>query len=787
VSMLDRKLRRDLVQMAGQAITIALVVACGIAIFMAGFGTYGSLREAQRGYYAASHFADIFARLKRAPSALAPRLAEISGVAQLTTRLVFEITIDLPGVTMPLSGRIIALPERGEPILNRLYLRRGRLPEPLSENEVLASEGFAEANHLRPGDTLSAILNGKQERLRIVGVVLSPEYVYASPAGDPIPDNKRFGVFWMGYDALAAAFDMDGAFNDVALSLAPGAEPVAVMAEVDRLLEPYGGLVAYGRYHQPSNRYVEDEIEQQRIIATTIPVVFLAVAAFLVNVVMGRLVQTQRAQIAVLKAVGYENVAIALHYLKFAGIVVLAGAVLGIVLGVATERLVLESYTWFFRFPVFTLEIPIWVPAFAIAVSLLAAVAGALGSLRLVVALAPAEAMRPPTPQTYRRTLADRLPWLGRLSAQALMTLRGLTGRPLRTMVTTLAIALSAAMVILSVFWRDALDYMVDVQFAAAERGDAHVTFSEPVSSRAVREIAHLPAVLYAEGSRTVPVRLRAGHRSYRTSITGLEPQARLRRLIDADLDPIPLPPDGLLLSERLAQRLHVAPGDPVDVDVLEGERPHREIRVAALVNDQIGLAGYMDRRALNRLMREGDMVSAVAVSMDRPGANELYAALKQVPKVETVALKALSLRSFRETTGLLVLLMAAVMTGFALTIAVGVVYNSARIALQERAWDLASLRVLGFTRAEVSRLLLGEIAVELLVALPLGLWLGYGAVLLVVAAYETEMFKIPAVVEPRSYAVATLAIVAAAAFSALIVRRKIDRLDLVAVLKARE
>jgi putative ABC transport system permease protein len=787
VRMLDRKLLRDLTQMKGQAITIALVVACGIAVFVSAISTYASLRDAQSRYYAASHFADVFARLKRAPEALEPRLTELSGTAQVETRLVFDITIDLPGVAVPLSGRVISLPERGEARLNRLHLRRGRMPSPDSASDVLASEGFASANRLRPGDTLDAILNGKKQPLRIVGIVLSPEYVYASPAGDPIPDDKRFGVLWMGHRALAAAFNMEGAFNDAALSLAPGTDPAAVIDRLDRLLEPYGGLVAYGRYHQPSDRFVSDEIEQQRIMASTVPVVFLVVAAFLVNVVIGRIVETQRAQIAALKAIGYGNAAIATHYLKFVSVVVLGGAFLGIVLGLVTGRLIMESYTWFFRFPVFALTLEPWVPILAVAISLVAAVSGALGSLSAVVALAPAEAMRPPSPPIYRRASADRLPWARWVPARRLMILRDIMRRPLRTLFTILGIALSLPVVILSLFWQDALDYMVDVQFAVAERGDAVVTFTEPVSSRATREIAHMPGVMHAEGMRIVPVRLRAGHRSYRTSITGLLPRATLHRLMDEDAHPIPLPPDGLLLSQRLGERLGIEPGDRVEIEALEGDRPRRDIRVAGLANDQVGLSAYMDVRALNRLMREDDAMTAVTVAMDRSQQDRFYAALKQVPKVETVSIKALSLKAFRETTGLLILIMAGVLSGFALTIAVGVVYNSARIALQERAWDLASLRILGFTRAEVSWLLLGEIAAELAIALPIGLWLGYWAVRLLVDLHETEMFKVPAIIEPRSYALATLGVVAAAALSALIVRRRIDGLDLVAVLKARE
>ena len=467
--------------MRGQIVTIALVVASGVAIFVAAMGAYHSLVGAQADYYRATRFADVFVSLKRAPLSLERQLAELSGIGQLETRLVKEVTIDLPGVGVPISGRLISLPERGELRLNRLYLRQGRMPEPNAPDEVLASEAFAKANGLRPGDRLSAILNGKFQDLRIVGIALSPEYIFATKSGDPLPDDKRFGIFWMGHEAMAKAFDLDGAFNDVVATMAPGAEEAAVLAGLDRLLEPYGGLVAYGRYHQPSNRFLDDEIAQQGFMATTVPVIFLAVAAFLLNVVLGRMIRTQREQIAALKALGYGNPTIASHYLKLVAIVVLAGALLGTAAGVVLGRLMTEEYTLFFRFPVLAFRLELWVPLLASGISLLAGAAGALSAVRSVVRLAPAEAMRPPAPATYRRGFLDRIGWVARLSAQRRMMLRGITGRPFRAALTSLAIALSVAIVMISFFWQDAIDYMIAVQFAQAERADATVTFTGPV------------------------------------------------------------------------------------------------------------------------------------------------------------------------------------------------------------------------------------------------------------------------------------------------------------------
>jgi putative ABC transport system permease protein len=328
---------------------------------------------------------------------------------------------------------------------------------------------------------------------------------------------------------------------------------------------------------------------------------------------------------------------------------------------------------------------------------------------------------------------------------------------------------------------------MLDAQFRLAERGDAMVVFVDPMPSRAVRELAALPGVLRAEGQRAVAVQLRAGHRTYRTAIFGMPPDAELRRLLDARLRPIEPPPAGVLLTERLAERLRVTPGDTILVEVREGERRREHVIVAGLVNDMIGMSGYMDARALARLLHEDDRASFAAVAVDPGHAEELYGRLKRIARVATVTEKAAALRAFEDTTAQFILVFTAILTAFAVIIAVGVVYNTARIALQERAWELASLRVLGFTRAEVSRILLVEIGTQLLMALPPGLWLGYQASRGLAKVHETEMFRIPVVVEPATYAWSAIVILAAGLASALVVRRRIDRLDLVSALKTRE
>jgi len=787
VKVLDRKLLRDLSHLKGQVITIAIVIACGVAVFVAALTTYDSLQWSQQSYYASARFAHVYARMKRAPTALIQQIRAIPGVAEVETRLVYDVTLDVPRLSAPAVGRMIGVPAQGQPFLNRLHLRRGRFIEAGHTKEVLVNEAFATANTLGPGETIAAIINGRRETLQIVGLVLSAEYIFAMRGGEALPDDRQFGVMWVDHEMLASAFNMEGAFNDVILTLAPRGSEQTVIDALDRLLDRYGGLGAYGRAQQMSHRFVSDEIYQQEVMATTMPPIFLLVAAFLLHVVLTRIVATQREQIAALKALGYENRTIGYHYFKFVCLIVVLGALVGITVGAWLGHLMAAYYVRFFHFPVLAFRLQLWVPLLAVGVSLMSAILAAASAVRTVVQLAPAEAMRPPAPPQYRRTRFEEWWVVRRLTPVSRMVLRNMVRRPWRSLLTTVGIALSAPLLVLALFWQDALEYMMTVQFSAIERGDATVAFTEPVTQRARREIARMPGVLYAEGFRVVPVRLRAGPRTYRTAVLGLPEQALLRRLLDVQLQAVTIPPDSLLLTDRLGERLGVQPGDVVTIEVLEGTRVRRDVVVSQLVNDMVGMSAYMQTETLNRLLSESDVVSAVSISFEQRAAEALYAQLKQLPKVATVSIKAAALKSFTETTMTFILVFTGIMMVFAVAIAVGVVYNNARVALAERTWELASLRVLGFTRAEVSAILLYELAIELVASIPLGLWLGYWTVVALAERHQTELFRIPPVIGVRSYAISAFIMLVAGVISALIVRHRIDHLDLVSVLKARE
>ena len=783
---LDRKLVRDLWQLRSQVVTVALVVASAFSGFAGSLATYTSLKEARDAFYDSARFGDVFADLKRAPQTLERDLRDIPGVAEVQTTVAVDVTLDVPGVAEPVVGRLIGLPDTGEPTLNRLVIRRGRLPERNEPAAVVVSEGFAAARDVGPGKAFAALINGKRQVLHVVGVGLSPDYIYATRGG-AFPDDRSFGVIWMSRRSIAAAYSLEGAFNRVTLRLAPQASPRSVVDALDRILAPYGGTAAYGRDDQISHRILAQEIDEWKVIGTLIPSIFLAVTAFLLNVVMSRQITTQREQIAALKALGYGNAALVVHYLRQVLVIVALGALVGTAVGFWFGNAVTALYAEFFHFPAYRFRMPSWVLATATGVVALAAIGGAMGALRKAVALAPAEAMRPPFPGRYRPTIAERLN-LGWLLTPAMrMMFRNMERRPWRAALTTLGVAGAMAIVVSGLFWGDAIEYMIDVQFEAAQRADAEVALVEPMPSRALGEIAHMPGVMRVEGGRDVPVRLVAGHRSYRTVVSGLPATGELRRLLDTHARPVPLPPEGILLTDRLATRLAVRPGDRIRVEMLTGERRSGEVTVAGTAADMIGLLAYMNLDTLARFTGEADVLSSFSVLADRSRSDALFAHMKQYPRIATVASKASMLRNFRETTARNLLFFTSVLTVFAGVIAVGVVYNHARIALQEHAWELASLRVLGFTRGEVSTLLLGELAFEVALALPLGCALGYALSWAMVTMMHSDMIAIPIVIAPRTYAIAALTVAIAGLASASVVRRRIDRLDLVGVLKTRE
>jgi putative ABC transport system permease protein len=784
---LDIKMLRDLRRLWPQALAIALVMAAGVATLILGVGAYDSLSTTRSRYYDSNRFADVFASVERAPTALRNEISRIDGVAAVETRISQIAMADIGTMSEPASVQLMSLPQFGDPLLNRIYLRTGRLPELDAQDEAVASDGFAKAHGLEPGDHVRVLINGRKREITITGTALSPEFIYALGPGDLMPDPRRFGILWMPERALAAAYDLDGAFSSVSLKLTPGTREEAVIERLDLLLDRYGGRGAFGRKDQISHAFLDAELQQLQSMSRVLPPIFLVVAAFMVNMTLSRLIALEREQIGLLKAMGYSSWNVAWHYLRFVSVIAAVGILIGFVAGSWLGMGMAALYAKFFSFPFLIFSRNPAVYAIAAIVTYVSAVAGAAKAVSDVAWLSPAVAMLPPAPQRYRQVFAGALDMSRMVRQSSVIIVRHLTHWPWRTASGILGMALAVAILVGSLWSTGSIEYMIDVTFHRSDRQDASINFSALRPMSALFETRRLPGVMRAEPYRAIAVKLRNGHVERRLSLIGKPPDTELSRVLTADLKPVVLPEEGIVISKSVAELLDLRRGDKVEIEVLEGRRQTLLQPVSAVIEGYIGLTAFMNIGALNRALDEGTMISGVNIAFDPLHRIDLFTALKATPMANFIALQYVSVARFRETLAQNITIMITLYTALAGIIAFGVVYNFARISLSEQGREMASLRVLGFTKGEVAALILGELATVVILAQPLGWLIGYGFAYAVVSGFSTELYRVPLIINRDVYAWSSIIVIAAAVISGLLVRRRIDRLDMIAVLKTRE
>ena len=784
---LDVKLLRDLKRLRAQAVAVSGVLSCGVALFVMATGMYDSLDRARNSYYDTARMADLAVSVVRAPDPVAIQLAALPGINALETRVSGVGLLDLVGKTDPVSARLVSLPADRQPRVNDVLLRAGRWPDPKRENEILINEAFAEANLLAPGMTLSALIYGRQRELEIAGIASSPEFVFAVAPGAMLPEPERFGVIWMGRESLARAFDVDGAFNDVVFRLAPGANVRDTIGEIDTILARHGGRGAYARDRMLSAQFLADELSSLKTMASILPPIFMLVAVFLLNVSLSRLVATERSNIGLLKSFGYSNAAVAIHYAKFAIAFALLGAAIGVVLGRWIGSQMAEIYAKVYRIPDLTYDAELSVYMWAVAVALIAAVLGAAQAVLRAVRLPPAAALAPPAPVSFGRLGAGIEAAARNLDGKTRMVIRRIVRFPRRAATTVIGISLALALLITSQHFPISMNHIVDVTFGIAQRMDATLSFSETADDRILAEVARLPGVFSVEPVRAAEVFMSAGSHERRDTILGLPPGAFLNRVLDDKMNSVALRDDGITLPFKLAEKLGVRVGDRIRVQATDGHRAVAELTVTAIVKPYLAGTAYMEMAALNRALREPGRVSAAYVLMDRNERDNLSRKVKELPMIAGVSFldnaSASMRKMFNEGSGFF----AYMFVVFSSLMAGGVAYSAARVTFAEQERDLATLRVLGFGRREVSYVLLAEIGALLLIALPVGSILGAVLSRWLMTQFQTDLFTFPYVTESGAYGKSALFVACAVIGAVLAVRRGVDRLDLVGVLKSRE
>jgi len=785
---LDAKLFRDLWRLRGQVLAIALVIASGVATLFMAIATVEALQDTTETYYQRYRFADVFANVVRAPDRVADRIARLPGVQLVDKRISEFASVDIEGFDEPVIGQLVSIPQHGQASLNQLVLRKGAWVSLNRDDQVIVNEPFADAHDLSLGDRISIVLEGKKKSFEVVGIALSPEFIYAMGPGALLPDDHRFGIFWIAKDVLAAAYDLNNAFNSLSLSLAHNTDVRPVLESIDTILAPYGGTSALARKDQLSNWFVMNEIEQQKSMATILPSIFISVAIFLTYMVLSRLIETERTEIGLLKAFGYSSYAVAWHYIKLVLVIGLLGIVIGGAIGWFFGRINIELYAETLRFPLLIYRPSAFSFLIGAAVSLLTALLGALTAVGKAIKLPPAEAMQPPSPPIYKSRVGGAN-WSHTLLDQPTrISLRQIIRWPFRSFLTSCGIGFAVGLSVMTMQWNDSLAHMANVYFFEAQRQDVMVGMAQPRSLSAMHDFANLPGVQRVEPMRYVGAEFTVGNVTHRGALSAIKPDSQLQPIHDdSKRTVISVPQSGVTLARKLAEKLGVKPGDEIAIEILQGRRPNVVLPVENVIETFIGMPAFIGFERLNDLLKEGTRVEYANLLVDSAYEAQFSRQLKDTPNIGAIMHKQAALDSFNNTVIKNMTIFITMFSILAGILAFGITYNSARISLSERGRELATLRVLGFSRGEISYVLLGEVVLLIMLGLPLGCLLGWGLVLSMISSFDTELFRIPMVILPNTFGYSILLVIVATIFSATLVRRRVDKLDLIKVLKTRE
>ena len=646
MTALHRKLGRDL---RGTLATLLTVVA----IIAVGTGSYIGVRSAQRIlvasqaiYYREYQFADFWIDVKKAPQSAVEQIAAVPGVARVQPRVVFDVILDLPDEIRPIAGRLISTPARGfEKTLNGICLIRGSGFSDDRNEEVILSEEFATEHGLDPGDRISLILNRKLESFVIVGTAISPEYVYmVRGSGDIVPDKKHFGILYVKDDYARDVLDFKDACNQIVGRFVPGIEAGAevLLDRMDRMLEPYGVLQVTPRRLQASHRFLSDEINGLGITAAVMPTIFLVVAALVLNILMTRLAERQRTVIGTLKALGYSNRRVFVHYLSFGVVVGLVGGIAGSALGVLLAVGMVEIYKEFFRFPTFVYQVYPDLLLVGLLISVGFSVVGTAKGVWVVLKLNPAEAMRVKPPERGGAIFLERFPRLWRLFGfRTHLALRSLVRNRGRTATGVISTALATSIILMSLVMYDSMLYLIDFQFERVAHSDVDIGMRDEASRSALYEARDLPGVDYAEPLLGMVCDLRNGRWARRLGVTGLPPGHRLTTPVQPDGSPIEIPPSGLVMSEKLASILHANVGDELELTPVRGQRETVHVRLASVVDTYLGLACYANLGYLSQIVGESTAVNSLQLTVDSAARDELYRTIKEVPNAQGLSVLA--------------------------------------------------------------------------------------------------------------------------------------------------
>lgn len=782
---LRKRLVRMIGQTKGQFIAVTVVLTIGLLSYVALNMTIQNLDNTVKAYYDQTQMPQIFAQVLRIPEGKVEALKSVSGVQAVNARIVEDVKFDTGYGGEKTVLRLVSLPDATtEKPLSDIYLLSGNRPS--QDNEVAVIHLFAKARNLKVEDTFDIIVGGRKKALKITGIVSNPEYIYlVEDEQSLLPDPRTFGVAYVTSQFAQSQLGYQKSYNSLLITTNSGADQDAVIDELDRKLDKYGVMRIYKREDHISSRMIQEEITQGQKTANTVPVLFLSVAGAIIAVMLGRIVKNDRISIGVFKALGYTNGAIVWHYTQYALGIGIVGSTLGMLLGAMLANSLAKLYT------TTVYDIPILVgrlyPEYLILAVLIGSIfciaSGIIGA-RGVLTIQPAESMRPEVPKTGRRILLERIkPVWRRLSFTWKVVIRNIFRSKKRAIFIALGIALTYAVTLLPFFMLSAFMTMFDQQYGQMYAMDMQVTYTHGLNQNSILDLKQVLGdhAQEVEPIAEFPFELSAGWRKKNVSIIGIVENTRMYNFTNRHGQPVKLPREGISITEGLARLLEVEVGDSINIKSFIPGRESVVLSVNEIVEQPLGVNAYMDLEHMQRVLLDHDYINGAVIRGERLESSEL----DHVKHIKSVLLSADMMAIFKEFTALtyasiLVMVASAGILGFA------IVYNATIMSIYERKMEFSSLRVLGFDKQHIFKMLFRENLVLSALGIIIGIPLGASMVDSIMASFSNELYTMKADFDFMAFVYTTVVTIAFVLIAQVATHHKIAKLDFIEALKAR-
>jgi len=789
MSVLSHRLKHIIRSTFAQFLGMAAIIAVGISFYI-GFNTMlVNLHHTQDVFYADNNFADHYFYVVKAPEAVVKQVENVDGIKKATGRIQKDIPVlkdDGSRATVRLTSYSLPL----EIEVNRIQILEGRYFQKYPGGgafEVMIDPAFFTTNHINFGDTLDLIAENHKYPVTIVGTAAGPEFSYPmKDSSNLITDYNTFGIMMMPHNQAQKVLNLPGQINQVIVQFVPGADIDAAVKSINTILEPYGSLMDFPRQDQSSHAVLDAKLDGIESVSGFMPALFLLVAAAIQFVLISRMVKTQRIQIGILKAIGYNNSQIIAHFSTYTLIVGILGASMGVGLGIALSSYFSSMFAMYFNLPAtlgtVNLQVIINSIVLALGVSLLAGLTASRG----VVSISPAESMRPTPPASSRRSMLEAWTWLwNKLDTSWKMVFRTISRNHLRLMITLMGVAVAVGLLFLSLVAQDSVNYLMMHHFTDEISYDYMLQFEKPVKNYELLSISNIDGVQQTEGFFALPVEIHFNGKSTDDLLQGQSSSSTLKLPAAENGSSLNIPEEGIIISQKTAAELGVNVGDTVNAAtaLAIGPKHTADLRITAINHQLFGSEAYASIEQVNRIMQESSLVSGAMLLVNANKIEALETELAEIPGIASIQSRQDEIdnvTSYMDTVTSTIgsMLFFATLLGFV------IIFNSVLLSFNERKRELISLLAVGFTHQEISWLLFKETIPQAVLGILVGIPAGRLLVIMYFNSLDFDMWTMPLIIDPSSLITAALGGIAFVLMGQWFANRSIKDLDIVELLK---